>query len=341
MHNSSTNEALVNTNESSSGCLSTKAIDVKAPLLSLRSVDVTLHTRRGDVAALKNINLDVDYNEGVAIVGESGGGKSTLASTILRLLPVSGKISGRIFLKGTDLLSLDSAEMRRVRGREIGMVFQNPLSALDPLQRIGTQISEVLDVHHLECDRKARVMEILDMVALDVDCAKFFPHQLSGGMRQRAMLAISLAAAPSLLLADEPTAALDPPLRSQLTDLLTGLRDRLSLLIITHDIELAMRLCSRVAVMYAGEIVEKGPCDLLRAPRHPYTSMLIDASRMSDVDFAEAGPDLFDIPSGCAFHPRCPHRLPCCSDASPALYQHGDSWSRCFLNSERNDTRTN
>jgi len=303
-----------------------------APSLVLESLRVTFRTRRGPAAALRGIDLVVPRGEAVAIVGESGSGKSTLAAAVLRLLPVDGDVTGRVLLDGTDLLTLDGESMRRVRGGRIGTVLQDLEHTFDPLMTIGSHIAEVLSSHGSYDDREARIRELLEIVSLDVVVARLYPHQLSGGMRQRAMLAIALAAGPALLLADEPTSAVDPSLRSRFADLLAaGPALGRSLLLLTHDLTLARRIASTVAVMYAGQIVEELTPGGLDEPRHPYTAVLARSERYEGPAVRGAAPDLFAIPPGCAFRPRCPERLPVCSDEEPPVVDLDGGRCRCHL----------
>lgn len=300
------------------------------PLLSLRSLRVTLQTRRGPVPVLRGIDLDVADGEALGIAGESGSGKSTLASTIIRTLPLGGAISGSMTFRGRDLLAMDPREMRRIRGREIAIVFQEP--SFDPLARIGKQIAEVLKAHGMTEGAAARVGELLVLVGLDPDVAISYPHRMSGGMLQRAQLAAALAARPSLLIADEPTSAIDAVLQTQLLDLLSSLRTRLALsvILISHDLSVISRFCQRIAVMYAGQLVEEGSVrDVLSSPLHPYTALLLRASRFEGSGGLGSAPDMFSLPSGCAFRERCPRRLPVCDSQDVDLRREDGRAVRC------------
>ena len=301
-------------------------------LLAVRDLTVTVPGPRGTVRPVRGVDLEIRKGEAVGLVGESGCGKSTLAAAVMRLLPSDWSIAGEIRWRGADLMELDQESMRRIRGRNIGMVFQEPLSALDPLIKVGAQISETLRAHGIEDRRGKRSRELLCMVSLDEGVEVSYPHPLSGGMLQRVMIAIALAAGPSLLLADEPASALDAPLQTQLVDLLSDLQQRLSLslLLISHDLALVARVCSQITVMYAGQVVEVGPSEqVLARPLHPYTSMLLRASRMEGRAGPGSPPDLLDPYERCPFYPRCPDPLPCCNDQLPSLMGTDGRRSRC------------
>ncbi|MEW6363676.1 MAG: ABC transporter ATP-binding protein [Acidobacteriota bacterium] len=307
----------------------------KEELLAVRDLTVSVRTPRGIARPIRGVNLEIHVGEAVGLVGESGCGKSTLAAAAVRLLPSEWAIGGEIRWRGTNVMELEAEELRRIRGGDIGMVFQDPLGALDPLMKVGAQISEALRAHAVDDHGRRRTRELLSMVSLGEGVESLYPHQLSGGMRQRVMIAIALAAGPSLLLADEPVSALDAPLQSQLVDLLADLQRRLSLslLLISHDLALVGRACSRIVVMYAGQVVEVGPSEkLLAAPLHPYTSMLLRAGCMEGPAGRESPHHLVDEEELCAFHPRCTSPLPCCVDQSPRLVESDGRLCRCHLN---------
>jgi oligopeptide/dipeptide ABC transporter ATP-binding protein len=296
-------------------------------------------------AAVDGISFDVGRGETVGLVGESGSGKSVTALSIMRLVLPPGRIaSGRVELDGTNLLDLDETAMRGIRGRRIGYVFQEPMVALNPVYTIGFQIAETLAVHDLArgAAARARALELLDAVSVPDPAkrAREYPHQLSGGLRQRAMIAIALAASPSLLIADEPTTALDVTVQAEILDLLREMRRSfdLSLLLITHDLGVIAEMADRVAVMYAGRIVEQAPVTtLFESPAHPYTRGLL-----ASIPGVQAGrklvaipgvvPPLGALPAGCAFAPRCGERFDRCEAAPPDVTSLDETHLvRCFL----------
>ena len=274
----------------------------------------------------------VDAGETLCLVGESGSGKSVTALSILRLVQRPGRIAGgRIVFKGRDLLGLDERAMQKVRGAEIGLVFQEPMTALNPVFTIGNQIEETLMVHGVARGRaaKARAVELLDSVSIPEPQRRVrdYPHQLSGGLRQRALIALALSCGPTLLIADEPTTALDVTIQAQILDLLRDLQQRLGLglLLITHDLGVVAEMGDRVAVMYAGRIVEEAAVrELFRDPRHPYTRGLLGSipggARGSKLQAIQGTvPPLGQLPPGCAFAPRCPNRFQPCDAAPPGV----------------------
>jgi oligopeptide/dipeptide ABC transporter ATP-binding protein len=292
-------------------------------------------TGAGVVRAVDGVSFTVEQGETIAIVGESGSGKSVSALSILRLIPnPPGRIThGEVFFAGRDLMRLSDEEMRQVRGGEIGMVFQEPMTSLNPVLTIGRQITETLEQHR-GADRAAanrRAVELLGLVGI-ADPArrlKQYPHQLSGGMRQRVMIAIALACDPKLIIADEPTTALDVTIQAQILELMNGLTRRLNvaLIIITHNLGVVARYANRVNVMYAGRIVESGTAAAIyHDPRHPYTMALLrsvprlDRPRQARLDPVDGQPpDLTRLDAGCAFRPRCQFAVDACAKAKPPL----------------------
>jgi oligopeptide/dipeptide ABC transporter ATP-binding protein len=289
------------------------------PLLQVRGLRTSFETPRGVVNVLEGLDLDVGRGEILGLVGESGSGKSVTAYSILRLVRPPGRVEGgEVLLEGRDLLSLSERQMREVRGKEISMIFQDPRGFLDPVARVGSVLREIYRTHEggSRRDGKERALELLRAVGLPAPerVYRAYPHELSGGMAQRAMIALALACSPKLLIADEPTTALDVTIQIQIVRLLASLRERLGLTIvlITHNLSVVAEVCDRVAVMYAGEIVETGPVrEIFARPLHPYTIGLLGARpRISAVeerlsDIRGRVPDLHDPPSGCRFHPRC------------------------------------
>ena len=290
------------------------------PLLEVENLRVYFYTRAGVVQGARGVNFAVGYGETLGIVGESGSGKSVSVQAVMGLINTPGCIEGGdIRYKGRSLLDTAGKKTQRiVRGKEISMIFQDPMTSLNPVFTIGTQITEVLR-HHLRMDRAQahrRALELLELVDINAPekRLKQYPHELSGGMRQRVMIAISLACEPQLLIADEPTTALDVTVQAQILELLADLQKRLnvSVILITHDLGIVAQLCHRVAVMYAGRIIEVGSADDLFAnPIHPYTKGLLNATPRLDevtermVSIEGAPPNLISPPLGCAFSPRC------------------------------------
>src|SRR6267143_914368 len=319
-------------------------------LLSVRDLSVAFETRDGVVRAVNNVTFSLDAGKVLAILGESGSGKSVTLRAILGLHPaVRTRVSGEVLLKGRDVNRLDEAARERLRGGVVSMVFQEPMTALDPVYTVGEQIVETLVQHraldHRGASRRAR--ELLDLVQVPspARCLASYPHEISGGMRQRAMIAIALACEPELLLADEPTTALDVTVQAQILWLLRDLQQRLGLAVIfvTHDLGVAAEIADDAAVMYAGRIVEQAPIrELFRRPAHPYTEGLMHATVRRGqkgrplVPIAGAPPNLAALPPGCAFAPRCAVARADCTTTPPALHVVTSSHvSRCHLVPER------
>ncbi len=321
-------------------------------LLDVRDLHTEFRTGAGIVRAVDGVSYTVDAGETVAIVGESGSGKSVGAMSILRLIPdPPGRITkGEVLFGGRDLLRLSPQEMRAVRGGEIGMVFQEPMTSLNPVLTIGRQITETLEQHR-GADRAAaerRAVELLGLVGISDPerRLKQYPHQLSGGMRQRVMIAVALTCEPRLIIADEPTTALDVTIQAQILELMANLTRRLNvaLIIITHNLGVVARYAQRVTVMYAGRLVESGPAaEVYHDPRHPYTMALLrsvprlDKPRQARLDPVEGQPpDLTRLDGGCAFRPRCRFAVEACAAARPALEAAGAAGhlSACFRRDE-------
>ena len=304
------------------------------PLLSVRGLTTVFDVGTTPLIAVNDVSFDIRKGETLGLVGESGSGKSVTAFSVMRLVQPPGRIAaGTVLFQGRDLLTLSESEMCAVRGAGIGLVFQEPMAALNPVMRVGKQIGEALVVHRMATSREARgrAIELLRAVKI-VDPERRiddYPHQLSGGMRQRVMLAVALACRPPLVIADEPTTALDVTVQAQILDLLREMKRTfdLSLLLITHDLGVIAEVADRVAVMYAGRIVEEGPVRaIFREPAHPYTRGLLASiprgaagGRLTAIDGTV--PNLGSLPPGCAFAPRCTSRLDACDRAVPP-----DSW---------------
>ncbi len=300
-------------------------------MLRVENLVTRFHTYDGVVRALEGVSFEVHEGEIFGLVGETGCGKSVTTYSTLRLLPSTGRVhSGRITLSGESLLDASESRMREVRGGEIAMIFQDPLSALNPVMRVGDQIAESVWLHDDLPDADAvaaRVEEVLGEVRMPdpAGAARAFPHELSGGMQQRVMIAMALAGRPKMLIADEPTTALDVTIQSQVLQLLRQLKQEagLTVLLITHDLGVVAELCDRVAVMYAGTIVETAPVEeLFSDPKHPYTEGLLAALPGASETLAPVPgrvPDLLAPPSGCLFHPRCPLAVDRCRAEAPEL----------------------
>jgi len=315
------------------------------PLLQIRDLEVHFPGPQGPLRAVDGVTLEVGRGEAVAVVGESGCGKSLTALSVLRLISPPGRIAGgAIVLEGRDLLTLTEPQMCAVRGARAAMVFQEPMTALNPVLTVGFQVAEAVRAHEAVSrgQARARARELLASVALpDPDrILEVFPHQISGGQRQRVMIAMALACRPALLLADEPTTALDVTLQAQLLDLLDGLRRDLglSVLLITHDLGVVARFAERVYVMYCGRVVEEAPVKVLFAdPSHPYTRGLLASvprhgakGRLASIPGAV--PPLSALPPGCAFAPRCGHATARCTAAAPPAVSVGEGHRvRCVL----------
>ncbi|HXL21137.1 MAG TPA: ABC transporter ATP-binding protein [Candidatus Dormibacteraeota bacterium] len=319
-----------------------------AALIELRGLVVELPTPGGWIRPVNEVSLRIDAGESLGLVGESGSGKTMLSLALMGLLPPGARVTGDATLAAREgaknLRALQEREWRSVRGREIAMIFQEPMTSLNPVMRIGAQVAEAIQAHEpgaASADVRRRTLEALRLAAVPEPeiRAGQFPHQLSGGLRQRAMIAMALAGGPRLLIADEPTTALDVTVQKQILELLQKLRRelRLGLLFITHDLGVVAQVADRIAVMYAGRIIEEGPArEVLTAPRHPYTQGLLKASptleRGKLTPIPGSVPQLVALPPGCAFEPRCELRRSECSAAVPALRAASpEHAARCVL----------
>jgi oligopeptide/dipeptide ABC transporter ATP-binding protein len=317
------------------------------PLLQVEDLRVQFWTNRGTVHAVNGISFEVAAGETLGIVGESGCGKSVTSLALLGILPRAGRVtSGRAAFGGRNLFELTDEQLRKIRGREIAMIFQDPMSSLNPVLSVGRQIREALETHlgMEEAKAERRAAELLEQVGIANSKARLkdYPHQFSGGMRQRAMIAMALACEPKLLIADEPTTALDVTIQAQILDLLRELvgERETALILITHDLGVVAGMCERVNVMYAGTIVETGRAtQLFREPRHPYTFGLLQSIPRLDTKVRqplrpiEGTPrDMLSPPDHCPFAPRCPNRIQACVEHLPALEPRGPGGQRaaCF-----------
>ena len=321
---------------------------MSAPLLEIRGLSTHYVSARGArvVRAVEDVSLRLDAGETLGIVGESGSGKSTLALSILRLLPPAARIvRGEIRFEGEDLLTKSNPEMRKVRGKRIAMILQDPMASLNPLFTIGDQVAEPIRVHEGagRGAARSRAGELLRAVRISSPETRLaeYPHQMSGGMRQRIVGAIAISCEPRLLIADEPTTSLDLTIQAQYLNLLRDLQraHRLALIFITHNLGIVARMCDSVAVMYAGRIVESGTVrEIFNTPAHPYTRALLESiPRLGDAQERLAAidgqpPDPAALPAGCAFHPRCPKAMDRCRESDPAAFAvHPDHTTRCWL----------
>lgn len=317
---------------------------MKGDLLTVKNLRVIFHTYRGIIKALNGVNIWINKQERLGLVGETGCGKSVTSLSIMRLIEEPGEIvEGEIIFNGKDLLKLSENEMMKIRGKEISMIFQEPISALNPVFKVGYQIAEA--IAHAENisikDAYEKVRDALEMVGLDWKrTMNLYPHELSGGMAQRIMIAMALVTRPKLLIADEPTSALDVTIQAQILNLLDDLIKEMksAVMMITHDLGVAAEFCDRIAVMYAGNVVEFTKTEIIfENPLHPYTKGLLKAvPRIGRTEELEGVPgmvpDLVDPPPGCRFHPRCENRLDICSRKKPELVEvEEDHFVACHL----------
>ncbi len=305
-----------------------------SPLLRIEGLRTVFRTGMGEIAAVDGVSLEVPRGRTLGIVGESGCGKSMLSLSVMRLVPAPGRIAaGRVLLDGRDLLALPNGAMRDIRGSQVAMIFQEPMTSLNPVHDIGFQITEAMRAHDKRASARElrdRAIEALRRVRIPAPEKRLgdYPHQLSGGMRQRVMIAMALACSPKLLIADEPTTALDVTVQAQILDLLRDLQAEtgMSIVLITHDLGVVAEMADELAVMYAGQVVERAPAaELFASPQHPYTLGLLGSVPRLDEDrdrlLAIEGtvPPPFALPKGCRFHPRCPFAIEACTRAPPTL----------------------
>ena len=323
------------------------------PLLQIRGLRTHFYTESGVAKAVDGVDLDIRPGEVLGLVGESGSGKSVTALSILRLVPdPPGRIvGGEILFRGRDLLKLSWEDIRKVRGSDISMIFQEPMTSLNPVFRIGRQVMEIILAHEPQTttdEARTRAIEMLTKVGIPEPAARMdqYPHELSGGMRQRVMIAIALALNPALLIADEPTTALDVTIQAQILDLMLALKARHeagAILLITHNLAVVAETCDRVAVMYGGKIQEVAPVrDLFYNPLHPYTRGLLGSLPRVDGERAArlttipgSVPDIHNLPAGCKFTTRCTEQFEPCPDIEPPLVEASpDHWVRCHLHDD-------
>jgi peptide/nickel transport system ATP-binding protein len=306
-------------------------------VVTLEDVHITYHTAGGGVPAVRGVDLAVKTGEVLGLAGESGCGKSTIAGAILRLLPPKTKIEGTMLLEGENVLEMKPGRLRAVRWTGASIVFQGAMHALNPVRRIGDQIAEAITVHQQAGEKEARVRvgSLLEQVGLPTRRMRDYPHELSGGQKQRVMIAMALACSPALVIADEPTTALDVMVQAQVLRLMKELQRDLgvSMIFITHDLSVLVETSDRLAIMYAGKIVEEGPAEsVFHSPQHPYTEALAAAFpeigdqrfRHKPLGLGGDPPDPAAVPSGCSFHPRCPKAFEDCPVIEPELYAAGD-----------------
>jgi oligopeptide/dipeptide ABC transporter ATP-binding protein len=326
-------------------------LNEKRHLLDVRNLKTSFYTFEGIAQAVDGVSFYLDAGETLGLVGESGCGKSVTALSIMRLIkdPPGRIVNGNIFFEGSDLVKLSESKMQSIRGARISMIFQEPMTSLNPVYTIGHQIAEMFGIHHRlnKKQSRERAIETLRQVQMPspVKRASEYPHQLSGGMRQRAMIAMAMACNPKILIADEPTTALDVTIQAQILDLMLRLKEDFgaAVLIITHDLGVVAEIAQRIVVMYAGRIVEEGTTrDIFENPMHPYTRGLLrsvprmgERSRMGRTRLQEISgivPSLYDLPQGCSFNPRCRHVMPICCETPPEFFDLGGIHRmRCYL----------
>lgn len=312
-------------------------------VLKVSDLSLRYSLRRGEVKAVRDVTFELARGQSLGLVGESGCGKTSLANCLMRLLPDNARIvEGEVLLDGRDLLSLSEEEVRQVRWRRISMVFQAAMNSLDPVYRVGEQVIEAIDAHGVEAtdaDARDRVARLFRLVGLDQQLMGRYPHELSGGMRQRAVIAMALSCDPDVIIADEPTTALDVIVQDRILRELRGIQKQLhmSIIYITHDMAVVAEVTDRIGVMYAGRLVELGDtAGVFRSPMHPYTAALMSSFPSVTGEKRPLGslpgepPNLVNPPAGCAFHPRCAYATDVCREQVPPRVERGSQWAECW-----------
>lgn len=314
------------------------AEEIKNPLLQVKDLEVSFFTNAGEVKAVRKISYDLKFGEVIGIVGESGSGKSVSSYALMGIIPEPGKvIGGDIIFDGEKILEKTEGDLQKIRGKDVGMIFQDPMTSLNPVFTVGHQIEESLKRHTElnKTQRTERIIELLKLVGINQPekRVKQYPHELSGGMRQRIMIAMSLACNPKLLIADEPTTALDVTIQAQIIELLKELKEKInmSIIFITHDLGVVADICDKIAVMYAGTVVERGSVEeIFYKPQHPYTQTLLSAIPIADpvasrntkrIILQGDIPSPVNPPSGCTFRTRCPYAMPECAERAPEFVE--------------------
>jgi peptide/nickel transport system ATP-binding protein len=316
------------------------------PVLEVERLTTNYRTLRGWVKAAEDVSFSVDKGEALGVVGESGCGKTTVALSILKLLPKGGRIrGGKILFEGTDLVPMNDKEMRKIRWKGISIVFQGAMNALNPVFKVGDQIVEAIRTHEPELsksDAKKRAEGLFGMVGVEVSRLDNYPHEFSGGMRQRALIAMALASNPKLLIADEPGTALDVIVQAQVLQLMRALKEKLglSMMMISHDLSIVAEVCEKIAIMYAGHVVEYGDIEeIFKEPLHPYTQGMLGAfpsikgEKKKLISIPGQPPDLLQPPAGCPFYPRCPFAMEVCKTKFPEKKKigSGEHYVSCYL----------
>ncbi len=316
-------------------------------ILEVKNLKTTFKTEYGQVAVVDGVDFTIQKGETIGVVGESGSGKSITSLSIMRLLPQNGSTAGEIFFNGENLLALSEKNMQKIRGNSIAMIFQEPMTSLNPLHTVGKQIEEAILLHSNvgKAEAKEHAIEMLKAVGMPraEEIYKEYPHQLSGGMRQRVMIAMAMACDPQLIIADEPTTALDVTIQAQILDLMRNVKKQTgtSILLITHDLGVVGEMCDRVIVMYAGQVVEEAEVgELFSSPKHPYTIGLMRS--IPDMEKEQEYLDTIrgtvplphEMPKGCRFAPRCDQAMPICHEQAPDLITVNKHRSRCWLHQE-------
>ena len=323
-------------------------MEKKEKLLKIKNLTVEYHTDEEVVHAVNNVSLEINYGENVALVGETGAGKTSIAKAILRILPQrqSRIVSGKIFVNGQDINKLDEKAMRKIRGNKIAMIFQDPMTSLNPVEKVGDQIAEAIEIHEKVSRAEAlrRAIDMMELVGIPGERSSEYPHQFSGGMKQRVVIAMALACKPELLLADEPTSALDVTIQAQVLEMMQQLREKLntSVLMITHDLGIVAQMCEKVAVIYAGEIVEFGTTEeIYDHTAHPYTQGLfgslpnLDSTSKRLKAIKGLMPDPTNLPAGCNFCERCPYATSICQEQNPDYVEYKPGhFAKCFYPKE-------